>query len=65
VRFQVIKAVTVKIVVFCDVTKSGSIVYKTTRCYVSQIILFCDIPVLPCAVRSVLRKKVFCEQETV
>jgi hypothetical protein len=57
VRFQVIKAVTVKIVVFCDVTRSGSIVYKTTRCNVSQIFLFCDIPVLSCAVRSVSIKK--------
>ena len=33
---HVIKAVTVNIAVFCDVTKSSMIVCKTSRCYVLQ-----------------------------
>ena len=58
VRFQVIKAVTAKIVVFCDVTMWSPIVCKTTRCYVSQNnVIFRHLAVVTCCSKCFEKKQ--------
>jgi hypothetical protein len=57
VRLQVIKTVTTKIVVFCDVTMWSPIVYKTTRCYVSQNnVIFPHLAVVTCCSKCYEKK---------